>query len=460
MPVDVKASRLGAWLFALALLQGLIYCYFVPPWQHYDEPGHFRYAAELAEGGPLSPAFGRLIADSMYRHSFYPPSVQPDLVSSVDVSVGENQRVHAPLYYTIIAALIRPLRGLEVETQLYAARLLSTLLYALSVLAAWRLAQVSAPGESAIHLALPLLVMLSPAFTDLMSAVNNDVLLNFCAFALMLGCALLIRDGLHPAGLALTLLGFAGALLTKRTAMVAAIPCALALLWALRRRPLPWALYAGVIIGLTGAALTLSFTFSAVEQPGGQQLTVTARPWLVALDAAYLRLNVDAWLRSVMQWGLSGHIYREVVLLVFDSFWAHLGWGHIRAGIAVEWAFRIIGVVTALGLARRLVELRAEEPPTWQLRWLIFCLVACGAAWLAVLARVHPLSDAGGMVYLPRGRYMFWALLPTLWLLALGWQGLVPERWRIHTPRVLVGLFVIGQAAAILALSRWYYYPG
>ncbi|HEY80691.1 MAG TPA: hypothetical protein G4O05_06380, partial [Caldilineae bacterium] len=43
-------------ILLLALLNGLLYLFLVPPWQHYDEPGHFEYAWLIADRGRLPQA--------------------------------------------------------------------------------------------------------------------------------------------------------------------------------------------------------------------------------------------------------------------------------------------------------------------------------------------------------------------------------------------------------------------
>lgn len=430
------------WLAPLAFLHGLLYLVLVPPWQHYDEPGHFAYAAEVAAGeyaapGPAAVQISREIADSMYRYSFYAPGERPFLFGPEAVQVGFSQRVHPPLYYSVVAQPIAWLRYLPVEYQLYAARMVGLALYVFAVLAAWRVAVTILPDEPLMQLVIPLLLLFTPTFTDMMTAVNSDVLVNFAAVVSFLGCALLLRDGLRPTALLLALLGLAVALFAKRTAVPALIPVALALAWAGWRQPLPWRIL--LPVGVVGSLLLggISLRFESIAG----DLRIVPRAWLYSLDQRYLRVQIEQWLLSIEDWERSSAVYPDVVTIIFDSFWARLAWSHVSLGTTFDSAMRIVAVAVGVGLLRLAWQLR-NELSLWQRRFIWLLFVSICVAWLVTILRVHPLPPPGEWFYIPRGRYMFWAMLPHLWLLALGWQGIFPARWRAVTPLVLLLLFV------------------
>jgi hypothetical protein len=81
--------------------------------------------------------------------------------------------------------------------------------------------------------------------------------------------------------------------------------------------------------------------------------------------------------------------------------------------------------------------------------------VAVVIAWVALFGRLHPLGD--GTPYIPRGRYLYWAMLPTTWLLIVGWRQLWPEQWRRLTLYILLVAVAIFDLAALLTLVRFYY---
>ncbi|MGQ9529740.1 MAG: glycosyltransferase family 39 protein, partial [Chloroflexus sp.] len=289
--------RVLFWLAPLAFIHTLIYVFLVPPWQHYDEPGHFLYAAYIVRGGINAPddvAIAREVADSMYRHDFWPPGVRPDFLSPRSPGIPTDQRHHPPLYYSIIAVLISPFRYMPVEYQLYLGRVFSAFLMMLTVIAAWRIGLTITPDEPQMALVLAALVAGTPAFVDLMSALNSDVLMNFAAATAFLGFAILIRNGWCGSGVLLAVLGTGVAILTKRTAVPLLVPLLLTLVWSMYRHPIRWWVYLVAGSLSTGTLLVLSFT---LDTDG-----LRTQPWLAALERDYLRMDIVAWLQSWLNW--------------------------------------------------------------------------------------------------------------------------------------------------------------
>lgn len=444
--------RVLRWLAPLIFCHTLLYVFLAPPWQHYDEPGHFLYAAYIVYGGISAPdnvMIAREVADSMYRHKFWPPGVRPDLLSPRPPGIPTDQRHHPPLYYVLMAGVLGPLRYLPVETQLYAVRWVSAALMTLTVLAIWRTAATVTPDQPHMALAVAALVALTPAFTDLMSAFNSDVLMNCAAAAAFLGCALLLRDGWRPTGLALAILGGTVALLTKRTAFAIVVPLALTLLWAAYRRPLRW----WVFVPLVGAGW-IAFTLAGWQfAPSGGQ----AQPAAANLLDRYLRIDVATWVASALDWERSLGWYRTTLHVGHTHFWARLSWGNVAVAAPYsDWLLAGLCIGALAGLARAAVTQR-HTLPLWQQRWIWVCAVSVLLAWLVLFGRIHPLPEPGNWVYIPRGRYLYWVMTPTMWLLTLGWQHLWPARWRIRMLWGLVALFALFDVIAMLTLIRHYW---
>lgn len=448
-----------SWLIPLALLHGLLYLVIVPPWQHYDEPSHFEYAWLIANHNHIptrtesDQAVRRMVADSMYRFRFYAPEQRPDLISPVAPILGSDQRAHPPLYYALAALPLRLTSGLAVEQQLYMARTISLGLYVLTIVVAWRVATVVVPDEPLMQLVVPLLLLLTPTFTDIMTAVNNDVLVNFAAVVLLLGCVLLICNGPHPTALVLTALALGVGLGTKRTAVILLVPTVIALIWAWHRTPLrPWISIGGPlvsIVGLTLAGLEIS------QLNGVQQLAL--RPWLVRIDDSYLRLNLDSWVRSVSSANHTSDLYWNVLIIGFTSFWARLGWGHVQLGIWIDWALALICIASMIGLFIQGWNIRSLLP-IWQRRSIGLFQILVVLGLISIVARLYPLPAPGSAIYIPRGRYIFTVMLPVIWLLTLGWQGLLPNRWKPIGPFMLIGIWVALDLLAWAGTLVSYYY--
>jgi 4-amino-4-deoxy-L-arabinose transferase-like glycosyltransferase len=448
------------WLLPFALLHGLLYLAFVPPWQHYDEPTHFEYARMIAEERRIS-AVGEVtrptrwqIADSMNRLNFWRGQPQPMVAWDVPF-IGYDQRVHPPLYYLVVALPIRAALDQPVEIQLYAARAVSVLLYALSVAAVWRMAVALAPNSPAAQLALPLLYAAVPPFAAIMSAVNSDVMINFTGAALLLACVLLIRDGPRPAHLALALLALAVGVLAKRTALMGAVPLALALLWAFARRPLPrlrW-LWLALPAALLLAPLALRVDDSVPH------FALGTRPWLSALDNAYLRLDLDRVVHSVSDLSNSGPVYPQLLIVAFLSFWATYGWGDVQLGTLWFWTMAAISAASLVGLVRWAL-VRPAAAPLWQRRayWALIALAVTGLG--AMVLRLHPLPPYGDYFYIPRGRYLYGILPAVVALIGLGIGALLPAARRELALPALAALLVAADTLGWAGPLIWHYYGG
>ena len=169
-------------VLVIALVHGLIYVALIPPWQHYDEPRHFEVAwlAAHHEGLPGAEDYDAdlslAVIESMIENDFYAsPKFYPDLESGDRVRItGYSQLDEPALYYLLASLPMRFLDPQDVETQLYAGRLVSLVFYLLTVLAAWGTTRELTRIGSAFRWLVPLTVALIPAFTDLMTALNND----------------------------------------------------------------------------------------------------------------------------------------------------------------------------------------------------------------------------------------------------------------------------------------------
>ena len=170
-------------LLCLALIHGLLYVCVVPPWGHYDETTHFEYAwliadrLSLPQEGDHDRGMRRKVASSMLEHRFYRDrgSGPTLLEQGGPIWIGFSELPHPPLYYLLLAAPLRLVRHADIVLQLYVARLFSLLLYLLSVWVGYRLVGELVAQNHPLRWAIPGTMALLPAYTDLMTAVNNDV---------------------------------------------------------------------------------------------------------------------------------------------------------------------------------------------------------------------------------------------------------------------------------------------
>jgi hypothetical protein len=185
-------------LLTIALLQGLLYLFLFPPWQHYDEPGHFEYAWLLAHHGRLTepePAVGELrqqVVASMQAHDFFwnLPEPQPGWWFNV------TQLYDPPAYYALVSLPLHLVQEQDITTQLYVARSVSLLLFLLTIgVSIGMLRDITPPGHP-LRWAVPLNIILLPPFADIMTAVNNNVGAIFAASLFLWGAVRTISAGI------------------------------------------------------------------------------------------------------------------------------------------------------------------------------------------------------------------------------------------------------------------------
>lgn len=235
-------------ILLVALIHAVTYVIIMPPWQHYEEPSHFEYTRMTADQG-TPPAYEecdltlrREIATSMIAHNFFTdlgflPTLQTDECESI--WIGVNVKGSVPGYPLLVSLPLRLVPHLDVTSQLYVARLLSVVLYLSTVLLAYAItAEFVSPGHP-LRFSVPASVALLPGFTDLMSAVNNDVGATFAFSLFILAAVHLIMRGMSFGRLLFLVGATALSISMKNTVLVALPLSALALIFALIRHRSP-----------------------------------------------------------------------------------------------------------------------------------------------------------------------------------------------------------------------------
>ena len=170
-------------ILLLALTNGLIYLFLVPPWQHYDEPGHFEYSWLAAnqdhwpETGEYVQSLRREVAASMIEHGFFKGLDYKSNLLSIEepIFIGISQTDDLPVYYFIASLPLRLIEYTDVTFQLYVVRFLSLLFFLLTVWLGFQSSRLVFGQDHPLTWMVPMFLALLPGFTDLMTAANNDV---------------------------------------------------------------------------------------------------------------------------------------------------------------------------------------------------------------------------------------------------------------------------------------------
>ena len=252
----------------VGLINGGLYTFIVPPWQHYDEPAHFEYAWLIANQGKLPEAnssdseMRREVAASMVEHNFFDTLAPPNLLLE-NTWIGISQTRDQSLYYLIAAIPLWLLKGSDVAFQLYSVRLVSLIMFLVTILVANKLSGDIFPENKSLSWMIPTSIALTPAFVDIMTAINNDVgaVLAFSIF-LWLGARIIVR-GITLMRVIVFLMVTGVCFYTKTTVFIA-IPMAIFLfLFSMFQVPYPWKLIA---IPATLGSIFLAGLFSLTKE--------------------------------------------------------------------------------------------------------------------------------------------------------------------------------------------------
>ncbi len=246
-------------ILLLGLLEAIILVAVIPPWWHYDEPGHFEYAW-LAANLPTWPKVGqynqemrREVGNSLMKYGWYQiRNFHPNLSGSEPIVIGVPQVGDPPGYYFLASLPLRLLHSADILVQYYAARSISFLLYLFIILVAWcALGEIVSEGHP-LRWMVPAFLALLPAFTDTMTSVNNDVGAVLAASFFLWASLRLMKRGYSAGRIIFLAFTLALCYLSKNTSWFAFLLTPFVLAFAIRPGK-----FMAVKLGLTALVLLL-----------------------------------------------------------------------------------------------------------------------------------------------------------------------------------------------------------
>ena len=405
------------------------------------------------------------IASSMLRNKFWrdletPQLDDKSLSTPYNSPLGVYTLSQPHLYYQVASVWLKPWLNQPVDTQLYAVRMLSVLFGMIVVMCAYWCVRWLFGAQSIITLAVCALIVFLPGFTDIMSAVNNDSLVNLVCAVLI---SLLVWGLSHRIHLlsgltlfALMVVSILAAFATKATAigLVAAVLVGLIaagyvrlVLYSKSHKNLRrWLLVVSValMIAITTSILVVVSTVSTQ----GSYLEV----WL----SSYLRMNVSRTLHNLLSPQSS---YEQVATIVFKSYYAVFGWRHIYVA---DWMYVLFALTTIGGIVGSVVWMWGvrHNPADVTRRLLMFAafaVVVVAGAWLTAILRSQ--ADQGTTSqYLSHGRYAYVAIVPSSILAAVGLAGWQSQSWRKRVIFILIVAAVVSDAICFWGFLIPHYY--
>lgn len=416
-------------LLALALIRGLVYASFVPPWQAPDEPAQFERAkaalsaTDWTATAQTGPGWYADLTRSLFAFDIYDYLDTPRRAYSPDDLINKHIMLYQTAYkgqygsrpmYALIGWPLLLAGQQDLSLQLFLVRLNTVLMNMGIIWLAWLITRTIFPGDTFLAIGVPALILFNPQHTHLLSTVNNGNLAELLATAALYFVVQGLMRGFSWPNLAAMLLLTTAAMWTKATAYflpVAMGVVALIFLWHYRKQ-WRWGLPAGLITA------GLLYTFAPTR-----------------LKALVER----AWNQLA-----TGDFYLDPIVPqdLFRSFWAMPGWTIFYIH---PWWYQLIGIFCLLaigGLAWLVISkwpgLRAGQYHR-QLQALLVMVVAIVTA-IGVLLAWNALSFS--IVY-RQGRSIYPVMVPIALLSMLGWRQLIPARWRSTGLLALVSAFFL-----------------
>ena len=321
-------------LLVFLIIAGL-YAILTPDWQAPDEPAHYNYISQLAEGnfpvievGDYDQAYQSLVVSSKFDPQY---SVEP----------FEYEDYQPPLYYLILTPIYLLSGGL-----LTALRLTSVILGAGVVLLAYLIGRQLFPGRGWLALAAAAFVAFLPQHVAMLASVNNDSLAELIIAAILLLLIVtitktsketmpvaaqnrLVTDS-GPTDITLILLGIllGFGFLTKVTVYILVPVIALFFLWyywgAWRKLARAW-----LIIFGTAGIMGLVWWLRNLYVYGGIDVLGTATHNAIVVGQP----RTSEWIRDL------GYLQtlRTFTQTTFQSFWGQFGWMGV---VMPQWVYR------------------------------------------------------------------------------------------------------------------------
>lgn len=190
-------------IFCLALLHGLLYAAFTPPWGLIDEVQHFHYIKFISENGSL-PVVGETLlstdlVDSLFAtqhwQTFHWSTPTGQSIEQLGAVGHSYEAYQPPLFYLLMAPILSVLPG-DVLTQLFLVRCVMVILSLSSLFFLWLTANLIFPQEKQWAIFVTLLMVAIPERTFAVSRLNNDVLIEVFGCAIVWLCTTIFVYGL------------------------------------------------------------------------------------------------------------------------------------------------------------------------------------------------------------------------------------------------------------------------
>lgn len=438
-PTPVKSGMISLmrhyWPLVLTLVVyfgiGSLFASQVPAWQAPDEPAHYNYVAQLANGRfPI-------IEAGDYDQSYLDEIRGAQFAPNYETESIEYEDWQPPLYYLLLTPVFWLTNG-----SLLALRLTSLLLGAGVVTLGYLIGQELFPKSPWVPLTTAVFIAFLPQHLSILASINNDSLAELLIAALLYTLFVWTREPIDnqprnhyflvTSGILLGL-----GMLTKLTVYLMVPVAGVFLLWRFWRK---WNDLFYALVLFFGPVVLLGSLWwirNLLVYPGFDPLAMAAHDRVV--------VGQPRTVEWIAQFGLSGTIQR-FLQTTFNSFWGQFGWMAVPMPTWVYQPLLIFSILILLGLGGRFVQSRRRKLPLMPTAVLLLVLL--------LTLSVHVYYNLTFVQH--QGRYLFPALVPIGIGVGVGleaWSGWLRQLLRQRWETAVNILIPLGLAIALATLN-------
>lgn len=398
----------SAILFSFLML-GALFAWRVPDWQAPDEPAHYNYIAQVANG-ELLPVIEMGDWNNSYINEIKANDFVPSVIGELDTVQYENHQ--PPLYYWLATPIFIASNG-----SLFAVRMVSVILALVGLMLTYAITTSIFPEQRHLALAVMILIGFLPQNLHILASVNNDALAGVMIAVTILLCVRYLKDESQSAwGLGLAI-GFI--FITKTTAYFMAGVVVIVILmrwWQQSEHKLNHLMQSYLKFGIPASIFALIYW--------GRNIATYGFPDFLGLQA-HDRVVVGQLRRVefIVENGIDAY-WREAFFTTFHSFWGQFGWMEARLADAVPpaiWFIVALIIIALSGLLLHVVGItRNQDKSANSTIWILLGFVMLFALAQYVYYNISFVQF--------QGRYIFAGIIPFAIGMVLGvdtWRKMI-----------------------------------
>lgn len=437
-------------LVVIFFLKGLFYCFYIPPWEAPDEPGHVEYAHFLFQNRSfpdMTPKvlIGRSVGESWTKQNILLKTIQKNITPH-DKELFQRNNLYVgffggiggypPLYYIYevpfyLFSLLFP----SYWTLIFL-RIGSLILGSISLFIAYKIVRILFPKSNYIPLLTVACIVGDPMFGFITAVINNDamVILGFLVFILLMLKKIIINKKINMYDI--LLVGLIGGLSTlAKPQLLSVIPifCGYILLSQklLKKEKL---------IGMCNIFIFPFLWYGLRLIYMGKSSYEYTTNWLTGQPQPFWEYPIT-FIRAKQPIG------------IFMSFWGLFGWLNVAMP---KWVYAAFFILILLAITGLIYGYKKRIKISFNKKALTFVTLS-SLSYTTIIFLYDIAAFAQKGKFLIQGRYF----LPITFLIfSLILQGILffKNPWRYIFLIIVVCVLVLSQVYMYISLSKYYFH--